>query len=76
MWKPRSLIRQCPRCGSFDIHRHRGKSLKRSLLRLVFVRQFACLNCNSLYYGFLFSKRKEGLNGRNREWTAPTSLKA
>ena len=61
MWNQLSSLRQCPRCGSFDIHRHRGgSSLKRFLLRMVLARRFSCMNCNGLYYGFVFSKRKPG----------------
>jgi transposase-like protein len=60
MWKPWSRIRKCPHCGSFDVHRHRGEQLKRRLLGLVLVRRFACMNCNSLYYGYLFGRRKSG----------------
>ena len=54
-----SHFRQCPGCGSFNIHRHRGGSrLKRFAIRLALsLRQYSCLYCNSLYYGFLFSKR-------------------
>ena len=60
-------IRQCPRCGSFDVHRHRGGSkLKRFLLRLVLLRRYSCMYCNSLYYGYLFSYRKDGrIGGRS-----------
>ena len=68
MWKPWSSIRQCPQCDSFDIHRHRGGSkVKRFLLRLVLVRRYSCMYCNTLYYGYVFSQRKDGrVGGRGR----------
>lgn len=59
-WNPWTIVRQCPRCGSFDVHRHRGGSkFKRFILALFFVRRFSCMYCNSLYYGYRFSKRKD-----------------
>jgi transposase-like protein len=64
MSKPWSSVRQCPRCGSYDIHRHRGgRKLRRFLLRLVLVRRYSCMYCNSLYYGYLFSKRDTSRKG-------------
>jgi len=61
MWTPWSNLRRCPRCGSFDVHSHRGGSkLKRTLLRLMLARRFSCMNCNGLYYGYVFSVRKPG----------------
>jgi hypothetical protein len=61
MWKPWSIIRQCPRCGSFDVHRHRGgSSLKRLVLGAVLARLYSCMYCNGLYYGYVFSRRKDG----------------
>ena len=61
MWKPWSHVRQCPRCGSFEVYRHRSRfTIKRLFLQLVFVRRFSCRNCNGLYYGYLLSKRKAG----------------
>ena len=65
MWKPWSRIRQCTYCESFDVYRHRGGgTLKRLFLRLILVRRYACVYCNSLYYGYWFSKRKAGLPER------------
>jgi hypothetical protein len=61
MWMPWSRFRQCPRCGSFEVYRHRGRGLfKRLILQMVLVRRYSCRNCNSLYYGYLFSRRKAG----------------
>jgi len=61
MWKPWSGVRECPRCGSFEVYRHRSRlTFKRLLLHLVLVRRFSCRNCNGLYYGYLFSERKAG----------------
>lgn len=54
-WLP---VRQCPRCGSFDVHRHRSRFFKRLMLALILACRYSCLNCNSLYCGYLFSKRK------------------
>ena len=34
--------------------------MKRCLLRLVLVRIYTCMDCNSRYYGYLFSRREEG----------------
>jgi transposase-like protein len=60
MWKPWSSVRQCPRCGSFEIHRHRGRTtLKRVALLLVLTRRYSCMNCNSLYYGYVLSRKDE-----------------
>jgi len=60
MWQPWSRVRQCPRCDSFEVYRHREYGLfKRIFLGLVLVRRYSCRNCNSLYYGYLFSRRQE-----------------
>jgi hypothetical protein len=61
-------VRQCPRCGSFNVHRHRGGSqIKRTATRLVLMRKYSCMYCNSLYYGFLFSKRLPEQERASRE---------
>jgi transposase-like protein len=61
-------VRQCPRCGSFNVHRHRGGSqLKRLAIRLVLMRRYSCMYCNSLYYGFLFTKRLPEQERASRE---------
>jgi transposase-like protein len=61
MWKPWSRVRLCPRCGSFEVYRHRGRGLfTRLVLGLVLVRRYSCRNCNSLYFGYLLSRRKAG----------------
>jgi len=64
-WTP---VRQCPRCGSFNIHRHRGGSqIKRLAVRLFLMRKYSCMYCNSLYYGCVFSKRLPEQERASRE---------
>ena len=70
VWKPWSLVRECPRCGSFEIHRHRGGGrFKRLALQFVLVRRYSCMNCNSIYYGYLFCKRRARSNPASNDAT-------
>jgi len=75
MWTPWSSFRQCPRCGSFEVYRHRGQPpFTRFVLQLYSCRRFSYRNCNSLYYGYLLSRRKGG--GINRGVDRETALPA
>src|ERR1019366_9792524 len=66
MWMPWSSVRQCPQCGSFDVHRHRGGGpFKRFILQLVFLRVYSCMDCNGRYHGYSFSRRKAEETGAN-----------
>jgi hypothetical protein len=68
MLKLWSTVRRCPRCGSFNIHSHRGGSqFKRFIIKLVLMRKYSCLYCNSLYYGYLFSKRLPDLDRADKD---------
>jgi hypothetical protein len=41
--------------------------MKRLVLRLALMRKYSCMYCNSLYYGFLFSKRLPEQERASRE---------
>jgi hypothetical protein len=56
------LIRQCPSCGSRDVHRCRKRTLLEVwILPLILIRPFRCMGCYQRYYGFFFS-RQAGIN--------------
>jgi len=57
------LIRRCPYCDSFEVHRSRPQSVFERLALLLLLRPFRCMNCNGRHYNFVFAKWRPTQNG-------------
>jgi transposase-like protein len=57
---PWTKTRQCPFCGSHDVHRsQRYDSFEKYWLTLLLQRPYRCLSCQERHYNYAFSKRVE-----------------